>query len=94
MRHSSHPPQTALRPHPTRFIYLSLDGRAYSGLGWRTSSTFLPPKRGAYNRTLQDVKRVSPTLYTEVIPSVTSAVLQFPFQSGFVCVFVVLFYLV
>ena len=35
MRHASHPPQTALRPHPTRLIYLSLDGRAYSGLGWR-----------------------------------------------------------
>ena len=42
MRHTSNaqtflaPTQTALRPHPTRFIYLPLGGRAYSGLGWRT----------------------------------------------------------
>ena len=42
MRLSSHPPQTALRPHPTRFIYLSLDGRAYSGLGWRRAAATAP----------------------------------------------------
>ena len=38
-----------LAPYPTWFISLSLDGRAYIGLGWR-AWLHRPPKRGAYDQ--------------------------------------------
>ena len=32
-----------LAPYPTWFVSLSLDGRAYIGLGWRSSSVTVHP---------------------------------------------------
>ena len=44
-----HTPLNRLAPYPTWFIFLPLEGRAYSVLGWRIW-LHRPPKRGAYSQ--------------------------------------------
>eukprot|EP01043_Picozoa_sp_COSAG02_P041815 COSAG02_NODE_3500_length_6650_cov_4.876355_5_plen_89_part_00 len=49
MENIPHTPPNRLAPHPTWFISLPLEGRAYSVLGWRIW-LHRPPKRGAYGQ--------------------------------------------